>query len=317
MDAVRSFHGNNARDVCLAFQTFLYGDRFNERGNFMKDKKIIQRFVAIVIIISLITQDFPFTTYANSNDDNVETVYVDGIEFNVVENGEGLEINGEYEGEVVNVSYSGDENVDVSIQNGYSQDDYTLVLDDFDNVVDDLIDDIDIDAFIDADSTEEEISTIGIEDVLEEHPVKIYDENNELVDTVGFQGYEGQITITVAGTASYYILSAIASFIFTYEAYTIIKASTASKSKAKRKGGVAIPKDQVPRRRKKNNKVKGRQGSLSTTGTSNSSTDLYSENGKKLLQRRFYDRKGKVFLDIDFSHGGNHTFPHAHYWIWY
>lgn len=87
--------------------------------------------------------------------------------FNVVENGEGLEINGEYEGEVVNVSYAGDENVDVSIQNGYSQDDYTLVLDDFDNVVDDLIDDID------ADSTEEEISTIGIEDVLEEHPVII------------------------------------------------------------------------------------------------------------------------------------------------
>lgn len=214
--------------------------------------------------------------------------------FNVVENGEGLEINGEYEGEVVNVSYAGDENVDVSIQNGYSQDDYTLVLDDFDNVVDDLIDDID--AFIDADSTEEEISTIGIEDVLEEHPVKIYDENNELVDTVGFQGYEGKITITVAGTASYYILSAIASFIFTYEAYTIIKTSTASKSKVKRKGGVAIPKDQVPRRRKKNNKVKGRQGSLPTTGTSNSSTDLYSENGKKLLQRRFYDRKGKVFV---------------------
>ena len=287
----------------------------------MKSKKIIQRFVAIVIIISLITQDFSFTSNANSSDDNVETVYVDGIEFNVVENGEGLEINGEYEGEVVNVSYSGDENVDVSIQNGYSQDDYTLVLDDFDNVVDELIDDIDIDAFIDADSyadsIEEEISTIEIEDVLEEHPVEIYDENNKLVDTVDFQGYEGQITITVAGTASYYILSAIASFIFTYQVYTIIKASTASKSKAKRKGGVAIPKDQVPRRRKKNKKVKGKNGSLSTTGTPDSSTDLYSKNGKKLYQRRFYDRKGKVFLDIDFSHGGNHIFPHAHYWIWY
>ena len=158
---------------------------------------------------------------------------------------------------------------------------------------------------------------LEIEDVLEDYPVEIYDENNELVDTVDFQGYEGQITITVAGTASYYILSAIASFIFTYEVYTIIKASTASKSKAKRKGGVAIPKDQVPRRRKKNKKVKGKNGSLSTTGTPDSSTDLYSKNGKKLYQRRFYDRKGKVFLDIDFSHGGNHTFPHAHYWIWY
>lgn len=287
----------------------------------MKSKKIIQRFVAIVIIISLITQDFSFTSNANSSDDNVETLYVDGIEFNVVENKDGIEINGEYEGEVVNVSYSGEENVDVSIQNGSSQDDYTLVFDDFNDVVDELIDDIDIDAFIDADSyadsIEEEISTIEIEDVLEDHPVEIYDENNELVDTVDFQGYEGQITITVAGTASYYILSAIASFIFTYQVYTIIKASTASKSKAKRKGGVAIPKDQVPRRRKKNKKVKGKNGSLSTTGTPDSSTDLYSKNGKKLYQRRFYDRKGKVFLDIDFSHGGNHTFPHAHYWIWY
>lgn len=285
----------------------------------MKSKKIIQRFVAIVIIISLITQDFSFTSNANSSDDNVETVYVDGIEFNVVENKDGIEINGEYEGEVVNVSYSGEENVDVSIQNGSSQDDYTLVFDDFNDVVDELIDDIDIDAFIDADSyadsIEEEISTIEIEDVLEEHPVEIYDENNKLVDTVDFQGYEGQITITVAGTASYYILSAIASFIFTYQVYTIIKASTASKSKAKRKGGVAIPKDQVPRRRKKNKKVKGKNGSLSTTGTPDSSTDLYSKNGKKLYQRRFYDRKGKVFLDIDFSHGGNHIFPHAHYWI--
>lgn len=299
----------------------MWGDKFNERGNFMKSKKIIQRFVAIVIIISLITQDFSFTSNANSSDDNVETVYVDGIEFNVVENKDGIEINGEYEGEVVNVSYSGEENVDVSIQNGSSQDDYTLVFDDFNDVVDELIDDIDIDAFIDADSyadsIEEEISTIEIEDVLEEHPVEIYDENNKLVDTVDFQGYEGQITITVAGTASYYILSAIASFIFTYQVYTIIKASTASKSKAKRKGGVAIPKDQVPRRRKKNKKVKGKNGSLSTTGTPDSSTDLYSKNGKKLYQRRFYDRKGKVFLDIDFSHGGNHIFPHAHYWIWY
>lgn len=300
---------------------FVGGDKFNERGNFMKSKKIIQRFVAIVIIISLITQDFSFTSNANSSDDNVETVYVDGIEFNVVENKDGIEINGEYEGEVVNVSYSGEENVDVSIQNGSSQDDYTLVFDDFNDVVDELIDDIDIDAFIDADSyadsIEEEIGTIEIEDVLEEHPVEIYDENNKLVDTVDFQGYEGQITITVAGTASYYILSAIASFIFTYQVYTIIKASTASKSKAKRKGGVAIPKDQVPRRRKKNKKVKGKNGSLSTTGTPDSSTDLYSKNGKKLYQRRFYDRKGKVFLDIDFSHGGNHIFPHAHYWIWY
>ncbi len=104
---------------------------------------------------------------------------------------------------------------------------------------------------------------------------------------------------------------------FTYEVYSVIKGSTSSKKNAKRGEGKAIPKDKVPGKRKKNKTVKGKNGSLPTTGDANSSTDLYSKNGKTLYQRRFYDKKGKVFLDIDFSHGGNHTFPHAHYWIWY
>lgn len=130
-------------------------------------------------------------------------------------------------------------------------------------------------------------------------------------------GYEGQISLTVAGSASYYILSAVISLVFTYEVYTVIKASTSSKKNAKQGAGKAIPKNKVPGKNKKNKTVKGKNGSLPLTGDANSSTDLYSENGKTLYQRRFYDGKGKVYLDIDFSHGGNHTFPHAHYWIWY
>jgi RHS repeat-associated protein len=66
------------------------------------------------------------------------------------------------------------------------------------------------------------------------------------------------------------------------------------------------------------NKKTGRVGSLSTKGEANSVTELYDNNGK-LLQKRYYDSNGKVYKDIDFSHGnsdGTHTFPHEHNWDW-
>ncbi|MDX1702021.1 MAG: hypothetical protein R3250_15450, partial [Melioribacteraceae bacterium] len=62
--------------------------------------------------------------------------------------------------------------------------------------------------------------------------------------------------------------------------------------------------------------VKGR--SLPTTGKSNSSVDLYDEAGI-LKQRRYYDEKGRVVEDIDYSHSNgdnSHTFPHRHTWEW-
>ena len=282
----------------------------------MKKRKNIYRFIAILIIISLVCQDLSVTVNASQNND-VETVYMDGIAFEISETKDGIEIDGEFEGEKISAFYSGDENVDVSISEGHSQDEYSLVFEDIDEVVSELIDDVDIDEILSSNSIEQSVEMVEIEDVLDEYPVEIYNDRDELVGEVDFGGYEGQVAITVAGSASYYILSAVVSLIFTYEVYTIIKASTSSKNKAKRGAGKAIPKNKVPGKCKKNKTVKGKNGSLPTTGDANSSTDLYSENGKTLYQRRFYDGKGKVYLDIDFSHGGNHTFPHAHYWIWY
>lgn len=270
----------------------------------------------MLIIISLVGQDLSFTVNANQNND-VETVYMDGIAFEISETEDSIEVDGEFEGKKISAFYSGDENVDVSISEGHSQDEYSLVFEDVDEVVSELIDDVDIDEIISSNSMEQSVGMVEIEEVLDEYPVEIYDDSDELVGEVNFGGYEGQVAITVAGSASYYILSAIVSLVFTYEVYSVIKGSTSSKKNAKRGEGKAIPKDKVPGKRKKNKTVKGKNGSLPTTGDANSSTDLYSKNGKTLYQRRFYDKKGKVFLDIDFSHGGNHTFPHAHYWIWY
>ncbi len=61
--------------------------------------------------------------------------------------------------------------------------------------------------------------------------------------------------------------------------------------------------------------VVGKNGSLSLKGTPSSTVNLYSKDGI-LLQRRYYGTDGRVFKDIDFSHGGNHTFPHTHIWDW-
>lgn len=282
----------------------------------MKKRKKFYRLIAMLIIISLVGQDLSFTVNANQNND-VETVYMDGIAFEISETEDSIEVDGEFEGKKISAFYSGDENVDVSISEGHSQDEYSLVFEDVDEVVSELIDDVDIDEIISSNSMEQSVGMVEIEEVLDEYPVEIYDDSDELVGEVNFGGYEGQVAITVAGSASYYILSAIVSLVFTYEVYSVIKGSTSSKKNAKRGEGKAIPKDKVPGKRKKNKTVKGKNGSLPTTGDANSSTDLYSKNGKTLYQRRFYDKKGKVFLDIDFSHGGNHTFPHAHYWIWY
>lgn len=275
------------------------------------------RFIALLLIATLILKNFTYNVSASQENNAVETIYMDGIEFEIIETEDGIDITGEYEGETVNVSYSGEETADVDISDGSSNDGFSLVFDDYDDIINDIVDDVDIDAFISADSMEDVIDSIDVEDVLDECSVNIYDEDNVLVDTVEFGGYEGQVAITVAGTASYYILSAVVSIIFTHEVYKIIKASTASKNRAKRGSGKAIPKNKVPGKAKKNKTVKGKNGSLPLKDTPNSSTDLYSKDGKKLYQRRFYDAKGKVYLDIDFSHGGNHKFPHAHYWIWY
>lgn len=228
-----------------------------------------------------------------------------------------LKLMAKLKGEKISATYLGEKNVDVCISEGYSQDVYTLVFEDINEVVSELVDNVDIDEFFSCNSMEQRSSVFGMEEVLDEYSVEIYDARGELVDEVNLSEYEGQVAITVAGTTGYYILSAVVSLVFTYEVYAVIKEAVSGKNNATRGKGKAIPKNKVPEKCKKNKDVKGKNGSLPTTGKANSSTDLYSENGKKLYQRRFYDENGKVYLDIDFSHGGNHTFPHAHYWIWH
>ncbi len=85
------------------------------------------------------------------------------------------------------------------------------------------------------------------------------------------------------------------------------------KAKNRDKNGKVIDKSKVSQPRKNNNKEKGKMGSLNKKGEANSSTELYNDKGE-LIQRRYYDGNGDVEYDIDFSHGGNHEFPHIHYW---
>jgi uncharacterized protein RhaS with RHS repeats len=91
------------------------------------------------------------------------------------------------------------------------------------------------------------------------------------------------------------------------------KEKTKGDSKVRDKNGKVIDKSKVPKPRENNNKVTGKMGSLDKKGEPNSSTELYNKNGK-LIQRRYYDKNGNVEFDIDFSHGGNHVFPHIHNW---
>ncbi len=55
--------------------------------------------------------------------------------------------------------------------------------------------------------------------------------------------------------------------------------------------------------------------SLPTEGEPNSDDELYDNEGN-LKQKRHYGPDGKAEYDIDYSHGGNHSFPHKHEWDW-
>lgn len=60
----------------------------------------------------------------------------------------------------------------------------------------------------------------------------------------------------------------------------------------------------------------GRVGSLPRIWKPNRRIDLYDES-KKLLQQRWYGPDGRAIWDRDWAHGGGeHEWPHDHYWIW-
>ncbi|MFT9057379.1 MAG: hypothetical protein ABF449_12350 [Ethanoligenens sp.] len=52
---------------------------------------------------------------------------------------------------------------------------------------------------------------------------------------------------------------------------------------------------------------------LPPVGTPNSVGKQYDENGN-LVCERFYGPDGKATKDRDYQHGGEHEFPHDHYW---
>ncbi|MCL2425177.1 MAG: hypothetical protein FWD05_02455 [Oscillospiraceae bacterium] len=87
-------------------------------------------------------------------------------------------------------------------------------------------------------------------------------------------------------------------------------------------GGTNVPRlpdgTPVPGPRTIHQVKTGRVGELPVRGRPNSSIDLRNNNGD-LLQRRFFDKNGRVEMDIDFRHGdahANHMFPHQHNWRW-
>lgn len=176
-------------------------------------------------------------------------------------------------------------------------------------------DGIDIDALYENNTSGDVSDIVNTENVMDNYKVEVYDEDNKLVDTVEFDGYEGQVAVTAAGTASYYLLSAAISIIIAYHGYTVYKSAKArTKKEAPRGKGQTIDKNRVPGKKSKHKTKTGT--SLSTTGEPNSSCDLKNSNTGKITQRRFYDENGNACLDVDFSHGGNHTFPHIHIWHW-
>lgn len=60
----------------------------------------------------------------------------------------------------------------------------------------------------------------------------------------------------------------------------------------------------------------GGVGDLKIYGVPNTRIDLYDENDE-LIQQRWYGPDGRVIWDRDWKHGGGeHEWPHDHYWDW-
>lgn len=64
---------------------------------------------------------------------------------------------------------------------------------------------------------------------------------------------------------------------------------------------------------KTNNHSKTTASKVPTTGQNPYSSKDQIRSGK-LHQRRYYDKNGNADLDVDYSHAGNHKFPHSHTW---
>lgn len=268
----------------------------------------LKKGIAFMLSVIMIMQNVTCEAGAANATSNEETVYYDWIEFSVVLNADNIVVSGEYEAETVELIFDGDEAKATVSENVFDSTEYSI---DFCEGID-CVEDIDIDEIYEAESFEDVAETIEESDILNSGSIKIYDENNELIKEIECDGYEGQVAIAAAGTVSYYLLSAAVSIALTYQAYRIYQSSKDAKKGKTRGTGIPIDKNKVPGKKKKNKTVKDTK--LPTKGEANSSTDLKDPKTGKVKQRRFYDENGNACLDIDFSHGGNHTFPHMHIW---
>lgn len=265
-------------------------------------KRIIATVLAICLSSNMICANI---IKAESTQDS-QVIYNNGIAFEVKENEEGLYITGEYEGSSVEIFQGNEENnlAKATIIDGdFSEQEYSLVMENVDVDIDELYDRMD------------ETETIKINDYedLIDSDVIVYNDQEKIVDVIALDDYEGQAAVTIAvGGASYWLLSAAVSAFLTYETVRVVQSVTKKNTGKTRGEGKVIDSKKVPNKKKKNKTVTGKN--LPREGEPNSSTDLINENTGKLSQRRFYDDNGDVTLDVDFSHGGNHKFPHVHIW---
>ena len=74
--------------------------------------------------------------------------------------------------------------------------------------------------------------------------------------------------------------------------------------------------DAVEKGEPTDNHTTSEERSLPREGDPNSSVDLLNPDGS-VKQRRYYDKDGNAYEDIDYNHDngdGSHTFPHRHKW---
>lgn len=240
--------------------------------------KILQKFIAFVVIFSLLVQ-VPFSKVQASN--SAQVVYYDGIEFFIQQFDNYSIISTDYK-------------------------DYHLVM--TYNYIDNTSE-----ATIEYGKNEEETYDININKSSNSFSANIYDKSGQYVGQIAnnINTYEGQIAIAAGSALVTWLLSAGISVALTYAITQAIGKGDGSN----RKRGAAIPisNSEVPGPEHNNKKVQQKNGTLDRRGTKNSSIENYDSNGK-LLQRRYYDETGYAIMDVDFSHGGNETFPHIHIW---
>lgn len=112
-------------------------------------KKFGLKAIATLLITAFVSQNVLGNIDSVHAISDVETIYSDGIAFDVVVSKEGIAVNGSYDGKSIELSYDGEDVADATISEGiFEQEEYSLKINDNK----DIMDDIDIDAIENASS---------------------------------------------------------------------------------------------------------------------------------------------------------------------